>query len=172
MSFADELATSRGLPAGSVPYPDPDGGGVNARVLFLLNDPGDGALADSGSGMLTVLNEDPTSNRQRSAFVASGLDRSLTLHWNGIPWPVTKAEKPMHVAAGARALLRLFDHLDEVAVVVTLGKFALGAWTEACAQTARFRGVVHFNSQHPLYSPGAELAGVYSRAREAVDAPT
>lgn len=76
----------------------------------------------------------------------------------------------MHLAAGARSLLRLFDRLDDVAVVVTLGKFALAAWIEASSQTARFRGIEHLDSAHPLYAPGAQLAAVYSRAGVAIAA--
>jgi hypothetical protein len=45
-------------------------------VLFLLNDPGDGAqFRTGGSGMLTILNEDQTSRKQRAAVEASGLNR-------------------------------------------------------------------------------------------------
>lgn len=82
VAFADQLAARRGLDAGAVPYPDPDGGGVHARVLFLLNDPGDGA---TDSRMLTVLNDDPTSRKQLGAIDHTGFDRSTALHWNGIP---------------------------------------------------------------------------------------
>ncbi|MBA2308511.1 MAG: hypothetical protein H0W01_04235 [Pseudonocardiales bacterium] len=109
VKFAEEIATNSGLMPGAVPYPDPDGGGVNARVLFLLNDPGDGAKSGTGgSGMLTILNEDQTSRKQRAAVEASGLDRSLTLHWNAVPWPVPRGAAAQHVAAGARSLIRLW----------------------------------------------------------------
>ncbi|WP_346425944.1 hypothetical protein [Williamsia sp. 1135] len=37
--LADNIADSQGLPRGHVPYVDPDQGGVNARLLVLLDNP-------------------------------------------------------------------------------------------------------------------------------------
>jgi hypothetical protein len=111
VKFADDPARERGLPTGigAVPYPDPDATGVHARVLFLLNDPGEGAMEDSGSGLLAMINTAPTSRTQRKAVSACGFDRSIALHWNGIPWPVAENARDRNVAPASVALARLLD---------------------------------------------------------------
>jgi hypothetical protein len=88
-----------------VPYPNPDGGGVHARVLLLLNDPGDGAMSGTGgSGMLTIDNDEQTSRQQRKAVRATGLNLAVSLRWNGIQWP-TAVKRRSDVRPGAVALL-------------------------------------------------------------------
>ncbi|HVV19415.1 MAG TPA: hypothetical protein VHF06_08270, partial [Pseudonocardiaceae bacterium] len=78
VTLADELARGQDLPVGvgAVPYPDADGGGIHAQVLFLLNDPGEGARVDSGgTGMLCLLNDDQTTRKQ-PIHIAIGPGRS------------------------------------------------------------------------------------------------
>lgn len=156
VAFADEIAAAHGRAPGDVPYPDPDGGGVNARVLFLLNDPGEGAQGDrGGSGMLTVLNTDPTSRVQRRAIEESGLDRSYALHWNAVPWPVPRGDAGRHAVRGATWLLRLLELLTtgELRMVVTLGEAAHLAWEIAGRQApAQVQGLTHARSCHPQYT--------------------
>lgn len=164
VAFADQLAAGRGLSAGAVPYPDPDGGGVHARVLFLLNDPGEGATR---SRMLTVLNTDPTSSKQRGAIDHTGFDRGVALHWNGIPWPVPKRGRPRNVPAGATALLQLLPLLGDLRGVLALGEFGRKVWEEAVGRTERYRGLAYRSSDHPCYSPYAtKLDPAYAWAAE------
>lgn len=160
--FAEAIAASRGLPVGSVPYPDPDGGGVRARVLFLLNDPGERAQGDlGGSGMLTMLNEDQTSRKQRAAVAATGLDRRVALHWNAVPWPVPKGSAEQHVASGSRALVRLVGELPELRGIVALGRTARLVVQDAQVQSARFRHLEVHYSNHPERSSNADLFEAY-----------
>lgn len=164
VTFADKLAVGRGLLPGAVPYPDPDGGGIHACVLFLLNDPGDGA---TDSRMLTVLNDDPTSRKQRGAIDHTGFDRSAALHWNGIPWPVAKSERQRNVAAGATALLDLLPLLDDLRGVLALGEFGRKVWEAANRRSARYSGLAYRASDHPCYSPCAtKLDPAYAWAAE------
>ena len=165
VKFAEEIATNSGLMPGAVPYPDPDGGGVNARVLFLLNDPGDGAKSGTGgSGMLTILNEDQTSRKQRAAVEASGLDRSLTLHWNAVPWPVPRGAAAQHVAAGARSLIRLVALLPDLRGIVALGATARRVTDEVQVISARARHLKFHHSTHPERSSNAALFEAYGWA--------
>jgi hypothetical protein len=93
-------------------------------VLFLLNDPGDGALQNSGgTGMLSMTNSDPTTTRQLRAIQASGFDRRIALHWNGIPWPAPKQERNGQVPRAAEAL----DELLAAYASLALGKAGLRA---------------------------------------------
>lgn len=48
-SLADRIADAEGLRHGYVPYVDPDQGGINARVLVLLDNPSTKAEAGTGS---------------------------------------------------------------------------------------------------------------------------
>jgi len=43
------------------PWFDPDGGGISARVLFLLENPGRRATATGGSGFISADNKDDTA---------------------------------------------------------------------------------------------------------------
>ncbi len=164
-AFADEIAAANGLPAGSVPYPDPDGGGEHARVLFLLNDPGEGAQSSSGgSGMLTILNEDQTSRKQRAAVEASGLDRRLVLHWNAVPWPVPKGTARHNVAAGARSLVSLVELLPHLRGILALGATARLVTAEVQVISARVRHLEFHHSTHPERSSYAALFEAYGWA--------
>ncbi len=122
-AFVDEIRQERGTE--SVPYVDPESGGVSARVLFILESPaGPAAL---GSGMLSPDNDDETAANMWRLYEQSGLPRSTALHWNAVPWYVgddgrEKSVKAREVLAGALWLDRLLDLLPELRLVVTMGK--------------------------------------------------
>jgi hypothetical protein len=162
VQFADALGAERGLPSGTVPYVDPDGGGVHSRVLFLLNDPGDGAQSGTGgSGMLTMLNEDQTSRKQRAAVEASGLERSVAMHWNAVPWPVPKGTAPKHVSAGGRSLVRLVELLPDLRGILALGATARLVTDEVQVISSRVRGLEFNHSAHPERPSNAALFDAY-----------
>lgn len=115
----------------SVPYVDPDSGGVHACVLFILESPA--APAALGSGMLSPDNDDETAANMWRLYERSGLPRNAALHWNAVPWYVgdgdrEKSVKSHEVLAGARWLDRLLDQLPELRLVVTMGKPAAQAF--------------------------------------------
>lgn len=53
-ALANRIADAEGLPHGYVPYVDPDQGGIDARVLVLLDNPSTKAEAGTGSGLLSL----------------------------------------------------------------------------------------------------------------------
>ena len=59
--LADAIADYYDLPRGHIPYVDPDVGGVNARMLVLLDNPSSKAKAGTGSGLLSLDNDDRTA---------------------------------------------------------------------------------------------------------------
>lgn len=65
--LADRIADAEGLPLGYVPYADPDLGGVEARMLVLLDNPSTKAEAGTGSGLLSLDNNDRTARNCREA---------------------------------------------------------------------------------------------------------
>lgn len=91
-----EINDARG--AGSVPWFDPDGGGANARILFLLECPGPKATQRKGSGLISADNDDPTAANFFALREAA-------------PW-----------------LTRVVDLLPDLRRVVLMGKRAQRGW--------------------------------------------
>ena len=93
--FVDELRDEHGQD--SVPYLDPDCGGIHAQVLFLYQDPGPKASGPNGaSGFLSCENDDPS---------AETLNRLL--HQADLPWSVC-------VPWGTVALIRIGTRRTEL----------------------------------------------------------
>ncbi|MDQ1295452.1 MAG: hypothetical protein QG608_3337 [Actinomycetota bacterium] len=69
--LVDELQDTGGR--GWLPHVAPIHGGVLARLLFVLRDPGPRTREGTGSGYLCVENDDPTAEQQARAFDAVGI---------------------------------------------------------------------------------------------------
>ena len=68
-----------------VPSFDPCDGGIQARVLFLLEAPGPRAKS---SGFVSSNNPDPTAKNLWNLIHNAGIARADTLIWNIVPWYV------------------------------------------------------------------------------------
>ena len=114
-----------------VPWFDPDGGGVRARVLVLMETPGPQTVRAGRAGFSSEDNDDPTAAALRRARSGAGLARLDYLRWNVVPWP-------LHDSAGRRraplvadldearpALRAVFDVLGRLELVVAVGAPAL-----------------------------------------------
>src|SRR5918997_4918657 len=77
--LAHEMATATGRP---VPFADPDGGGVAARVLLLLETPS--RAGAYGSGMTSIDNDDSAAANLWRALAEIGLDPGSVLLWNAV----------------------------------------------------------------------------------------
>lgn len=135
----------------SVPYVDPDSGGVHARVLFLLESPATPAAL--GSGMLSPDNDDETAKNIWHGYRDSGMPRTYGLHWNAVPWYVGTGTTNRPVTArdvrrGQAYLLSLLELAPEVAAVVAFGAHAQRA-VLAMANELDRRGVQVLTSIHP-----------------------
>ena len=113
-----------------VPGPDPDGGGINARVLLLLETPS--RAGGYTTGLISVDNDDTAAANLWRGLDAVGLDRRLVLVWNAVPWYVGSADKirsptPAEITAGLAWLRRLLDLLPELRVVACFGRAAARA---------------------------------------------
>jgi hypothetical protein len=86
--LADEIADAKGLPRGHVPYVDPDCRGIHARALVLLDNPSTKAEAGTGSGLLSLDNNDRTARNIREAYERHHIDGADTVGWNVVPFPV------------------------------------------------------------------------------------
>lgn len=119
------IRQERGL-SEEVPYFDPLDGGVEARVLFVLEAPGPKAVA---SGFVSRNNPDETAKNTFLFLKAAGIPRRLTLLWNIVPWYIGSRQKIRpatftDLEEGRQYLLRLLKRLPKLEVVVLVGRKA------------------------------------------------
>ncbi|MDR6595201.1 uracil-DNA glycosylase [Saccharothrix longispora] len=170
VALADEIAKSRGLPPGAVPYPDPDFAGVRAEALVLLKSPGPGAVTGTGSGLLSPENDDPTAARAHAEYERVGLDWRRVVHWNAVPWP-TEADNPTgsDLHAARPWLPRVLELVPDIRAVLLLGKVAEQEWARPGLGTiAVGRRVPVIAAPMPSW-PGITRAGASQALREAFD---
>lgn len=138
--LADRIADAEGLPHGHVPYADPDLGGVKARMLVLLDNPSTKAEAGTGSGLLSLDNDDRTARNCREAYARHGVEWKDVVHWNVVPFPVagvknggsTPAERQRGVP-WTREVVKLLPNME---IVLLLGVAARDGWKRAAITQA------------------------------------
>jgi hypothetical protein len=84
-SWVRQIRESPLLPEGggrTVPWFDPDGGGEEAQLLFLMQDPSEVA---TGTGFVSPDNDDPSAHNATVACREAGLDARPRVHWNIYP---------------------------------------------------------------------------------------
>ena len=125
--FVRELRTATGE---SVPWFDPLDGGVEARLLVLMEAPSRKGIQ---SGFVSADNPTPTGQRMREEFAAAGLRREDRAIWNVVPWYLgdgAKARNPTLAErrAGTLWLPPLLALLPRLNGVLTLGAPAREGW--------------------------------------------
>lgn len=90
----------------TIPWFDPDDGGVGASVLLLLEAP---SPATARSGDLSICSEDnhdATNRILKELRSASGLERREVVKWNIVPWAsgIPASSTPLRVPAVSAAL--------------------------------------------------------------------
>ncbi len=123
--FVEELRVEAG-PDACIPYFDPWDGGVDAKVLLLLEAPGPRAVR---SGFVSRNNPDETAKNFFELSARAGLDRKSTVIWNVVPWYIgagtrIRAATPADLQAGLLPLPRLLGLLPKLRVVVLVGRKA------------------------------------------------
>ncbi|KXO91312.1 hypothetical protein AXK61_07090 [Tsukamurella pseudospumae] len=158
--LVDQLREERG--GAFVPYVAPTYGGVNARLLALLQDPGPKTNADNhnGSGMLCIENADPTAERYKALLAGTGIDVCDIQAWNSFPWQPTTTVRRGHrtltptnedVLHATDALARVVELLPRLRVVLLHGVQAKAAWPRLqLAYPELAAGVRVIDSWHPL----------------------
>ncbi|WP_033438876.1 uracil-DNA glycosylase [Saccharothrix sp. NRRL B-16314] len=169
VALADEIARSRGLTPGDVPYPDPDFAGVDAEALVLLKSPGPGATKKHGSGLLSPENNDPTAARAHAEYERVGVDWHRVVHWNTVPWPTATDQPSADDLRDARAWLpKILDLVPGIKAVLLMGVIARDEWNRP-GNTAGVGRRVHVITS-PMPSPmGLRHVGAHERVREAFD---
>ena len=83
-----------------VPNVDPNGGSIEARVLFLLESPGPKAV---GSNFISRDNPDPSARNMGRALEHAGLSRRDTVLWNVVLHCVSTLDQNRNASVSAIA---------------------------------------------------------------------
>jgi uracil DNA glycosylase superfamily protein len=152
-ALVDELTDPGGR--GWVPYLAPAYGGVDARVLCVLRDPGPMTNDElGGSGFLSPENDDPTARRFAALLDAAGIPVSEILAWNAYPWYVNHKLSPAELEAGVEPLRRLLGILPRLRVVMLHGGSAQDGWKRLVRR-------------HPSLAAGFEAIPTYHTSNQA-----
>ncbi|MBB2959975.1 uracil-DNA glycosylase [Methylobacterium sp. R2-1] len=123
-AFARSIAAERGA---EVPDPDPLDGGVEARLLLLLETPGPSI---GRTGFVSRDNATGTAANLFRFLNEAGIARRDTLIWNALPWVIhapgalNRAPRRTEAAAAVPYFAPLLALLPRLAVVVPAGRFA------------------------------------------------
>jgi hypothetical protein len=126
--LAKRIASERGA---DVPLFDPASGGVGSRVLLLLESPGPASAgSNSGSGLISVDNNDQTAANSFRGMAEAGLPRRATINWNIVPWYLSSVRRPSAAEIGEALpyLIAVLNELTELRIVVLLGAAAQRGW--------------------------------------------
>ncbi|MDQ3579948.1 MAG: uracil-DNA glycosylase [Actinomycetota bacterium] len=124
-----KIATARNA---DVPWFDPASGGSHSRVLCLVESPGPkSARTSSGSGIISVDNDDQTAANSFRAMEEAGLQRNSAMNWNVVPWYLDTVRRPTsaEIRSAVPWLVELLALLNDLRVVVLLGAAARESWT-------------------------------------------
>ncbi len=124
--LVDELR--RGSNHEGVPYVAPMYGGVNARLLSVLRDPGPMTQASGGSGFLCMENDDPTAEALCKLFAGAGIEAADIVPWNAYPWFINRHPKAAELDAGVEPLKRVIDLIPDLQVIMLHGGAAHKGW--------------------------------------------
>lgn len=75
----------RRWPERTIPWFDPDDGGIEATVLLLMEAPGPRTAAAGNDGFCSEDNDDPTARTVRTVRASAGLPRVRYVKWNIVP---------------------------------------------------------------------------------------
>ncbi len=123
--LVDELSvTGRGW----MPHVAPMYGGVRARLLSVLRDPGPKTQTGLGSGFLCMENDDATAEAISRLFADAGISADDIVPWNIYPWYINRAPTAEELSAGSEPLRKLIDLLPDLSVVMLHGVSAKAGW--------------------------------------------
>ena len=134
-----------------LPYVAPLHGGVKARMLTILRDPGKGTLDAGGSGMLCVENNDQSAEVQFGLMESAKLTPADFTPWNAYPWFIDRAPTYEEIIEASPTIVGLLELLPNLEIVMLQGGEAQEAWRVALeAQPAiRRRRLITLETYHP-----------------------
>ena len=121
---------------GAVPDFDPLDGGIEARLLLVLETPGPGTAP---TRFVSRDNPTGTAANLRRFFAAAGIARRHSVIWNAVPWIIhapgarNRAPRRTEITLGLNALPPLLELLPRLGVVILAGRVAAEAETLVAA---------------------------------------
>jgi hypothetical protein len=152
--LVDELRAEPGRQG--APYVAPMYGGVNARLLSILRDPGPMTQHGRGSGFLSMENDDATAETINSYFDNAAISAEDIVPWNAYPWYINRKPDTAELSAATEPLARVIALLPRLKVVMLHGGSARDAWK-------------YLLRQHPdiVQSRSFHVIATYHRSRQA-----
>jgi uracil-DNA glycosylase len=132
-------------PSAIVPWFDPQDGGNEARILWLLEAPGPKATRErGGSGFISCNNDDGTAQNTWETRNEAGVSRKLVVHWNVIPYYIgtdtkIRAYNPNDIAAVGPFIKELVNLLPCLKVVILGGEAARKVWHDFPPKQAKLQ---------------------------------
>ncbi len=119
--FVEKIRNEKNL-LYEIPYFDPLDGGVNARCLSVLQDPG---RKTQETGFVSRNNPDATAENFYKAYKEANIPRNETVLWNLIPW-YSNSEPEFWASfdEGLKYLKELISILPNLSVVILHGNKA------------------------------------------------
>jgi hypothetical protein len=97
-------------------------GGVNARLLSVLRDPGPMTQeTTNGSGFLCMENDDASAEAICNLFAEAGIDAGDIIPWNAYPWYINRVPKAAELDDGVTPLKSIINLLPKLRVVMLHG---------------------------------------------------
>ena len=138
-----------------MPYVAPLHGGIDARMMNLLRDPGPMTHSGmAGSGFLCVENDDPAAERFLGLMTEAGISPGVTIPWNAYPWYINRKPMAAELDAGVQVMRRLLPLLPVLQVVMLNGREAQEMWRR-------------FAARHPAELPDVVVLSTYHTANQA-----
>ena len=111
------------------PYVAPLHGGINARLLCVLRDPGPKTQENNGgSGFLCMENDDATAENISKFSSDADIKSGEIVPWNAYPWYINRNPTTAQLEKGIEPLKCIIDLLPELRVVMLHGGSAHKAW--------------------------------------------
>ena len=125
--YVDTLRKDAG--SDSVPYVPPIYGGVEARLLSVMRDPGPKTQDTSGgSGFICMENDDKTAEKICNYFAEVKIQAEDIVPWNAYPWYINRKPTPSELEVGTLPLKTIIDLLPKLCVVMLHGGEAKDLW--------------------------------------------
>jgi len=120
--FVRRLRVKMG-PCAAIPFIDPWDGGIEAKVLFLLEAPGAKAR---NSGFVSMNNPDETAKNFFEISREAKIDRKRLIIWNTVPWYIgsdtrIRPANLTDIASGIESLADLIQLLPKLRAIVLVG---------------------------------------------------
>lgn len=122
--YIDHLSSKRWIP-----YVAPLYGGINAKLLSILRDPGPKTQNnDKGSGFICMENDDQTAEALYNYYKAADISAVDVVPWNAYPWYINKEPSSSQLKEGSETISHLLTMLKNLRVVMLHGNAAHKAW--------------------------------------------